>query len=231
MDTTSSNGGSQEPIPTSPNLILPGSSSSEDASAGSDVTAPSAGGPPADTSFVSPVPVEVQAVAPPTLPMTSGLSAQQQTALAALASGMLPGAAAQAAGVVASTLYRWRRKDPAFIAALNAWRNHAQESARDRVLAMAGQATATVLAAMQKGDARTAMTILKGLGAIAPAALGPESVIGVRRVMDRDASKQYVDVQNSRIELRDARNSVARRATGQILIEEDKLQAEKDAAE
>ncbi|MDB5329672.1 MAG: Helix-turn-helix of insertion element transposase [Phycisphaerales bacterium] len=234
MDTISSNGGSPEPIPTSSNPIPQASPAGENAIAGPGPTLQCDSESPVDAddgSITFPAPAGIQPVAPPILPLTTGLSAQQQIALAALASGQLPTAAAKSAGVVASTLYRWRKQDPAFIAALNAWRNLAQEAAHDRVLAMAGQATATVMAAMQSGDARTALTILKGLGAITPSAKGPEDIVAVRRAADRDTYRQYVEVQRERIEQRTECALVLERGIGKALIDEDKKQARLDGIE
>ena len=220
MDTPNSTGGSSEPIPVSFNP-----SESEPSTA--------VGAAPGIGTAGEPTKVTVQSVPPPDvppLPRTAGISEVQHKALAVLASGAGPTAAARAAGVDFSTVYRWRKEDPAFIAALNAWRNHAQESARDRVLAMAGQAMETVLAAMQKGDARTAMAILKGLGAIAPASQGPESVIGVRRAMDRDNYREYINVQRERIEQRDECAIIIHRGTGRTLLQEDKEPPQNHAA-
>jgi hypothetical protein len=81
---------------------------------------------------------------------------------------------------------------------------------------------------MQKGDARTAMAILKGLGAIAPAPQGPESVIGVRRAMDRDNYREYLDVQRERINQREESIFVMHRGFGKQLTEEDRKQAKLD---
>ncbi|HWE95242.1 MAG TPA: hypothetical protein VG269_14845 [Tepidisphaeraceae bacterium] len=230
MDTISSNGGSPEPIPTSPNPIPQAAPGPEETAAACDPGAqPDAQSPADNNAIAAPVPVDVQPVAHPTLPLTKGLSAQQQTALAALASGKLPTAAARAAGVVASTLYRWRKQDPAFIAALNAWRNYVQEAGRDRVLAMIGQATATVMTVMQQGDARTALVILKGLGVITPVPPGPESPEGVHRANDRDNYRRYLDVQRERFQLRKEHRAIVEHPIGNALDEGDRQQDQLEA--
>src|SRR5690348_2306126 len=52
----------------------------------------------------------------------ANVSAQQETALRALAAGRALGEVAAEAGVDRGTLYRWRTRDPQFMAALKAWR-------------------------------------------------------------------------------------------------------------
>ncbi|HWE97194.1 MAG TPA: hypothetical protein VG269_24760 [Tepidisphaeraceae bacterium] len=136
--------------------------------------------------------VDAQPVSPTLIPQCDGLSAQQRVAIASLASGQSISSSAQSAGVSGATIYRWRTKDPAFIAALNAWRNQANTAVRDRLLAMADQAAMTIFGAMRKGDAKTAMTLLKGLGAIAPTPQGPTAVPAVRQDLDREECKQTV---------------------------------------
>src|SRR5665213_1366692 len=64
------------------------------------------------------------------------LSATQVTALEALAAGQSLADAARWAGVNPGTIYRWKKNDPGFIAALNAWRIEALAGARDRLLAL-----------------------------------------------------------------------------------------------
>ena len=58
------------------------------------------------------------------LPQIAGLSAEQRTALSCLVGGETHTRAAQLARVSRATLYNWEKKDPDYIAALNAVRDH-----------------------------------------------------------------------------------------------------------
>jgi transposase-like protein len=104
-----------------------------------------------------------------------GLTAAQDLALIEVAAGQSDRDVADRIGVSHMTVYRWRKQCPAFIAALNALRAQAMENARDRILALAAKAAQTVEKAMDKGDARTAIILLKSLGSLNPPAPGPES--------------------------------------------------------
>jgi hypothetical protein len=170
--------------------------------------------------------VDVQPVSPTLIPQCEGLSAQQRVAIAALASGQSITASAQTAGVSGATIYRWRTKDPVFIAAVNAWRNQAHDAVRDRLVAMADQAAMTILGAMRKGDAKMAMALLKGLGSLSPATRGPESPEAARRELDRGEWDQYVKVQQQRVALRDANDRLRFHRTGEQLLAEDRREQE-----
>ncbi|MDB5175080.1 MAG: Helix-turn-helix of insertion element transposase [Phycisphaerales bacterium] len=208
MESTSSNGGSVEPIPTPSN--------------------PAAGEPLAEAttdaaqSDSAPLVVDAQPVSPALIPQCDGLSPQQRVAITTLASGESFVAAARAAGVSGPTLYRWRKHDPAFVAALNAWRNQAQDAVRDRLLAMADQAAMTIFGAMRKGDAKMAMTLLKGLGSLSPATRGPESADAARRELDRDEWDEYIKVQEQRVALRAANDRLRFNSTGEKMFAQDR---------
>jgi hypothetical protein len=102
-----------------------------------------------------------------------GLTAAQRAAIDRLASGATAVDAAAAAGVGRSTVYRWIKSDPAFAAAYNAWQAEAVETTRARLLALADAAVTTVAAALAKGDAKTALTILQRQGLLTPPTPGP----------------------------------------------------------
>ena len=90
----------------------------------------------------------------------------QLSAIEALAAGQSLNEAAVAAGVDRTTLWRWRRDDDTFRAALAGVRNDAREELSTRLLTLAGKALAVVAAALDAGDARTAIAILRGCGAL-----------------------------------------------------------------
>ena len=189
MDNTSLNGGSAEPIPTP---IDP-------------AAAPSAIQTAAAQPGPAPQVLDAQPVSTSLIPQCEGLSSQQRIAVAALASGQSVAACARSAGVSGATLYRWRTKDPAFIAAVNAWRGQAHDAVRDRLLAMADEAAIAVFAAIRNGDARMAMTLLKGLGAVSPASRGPTTINTARQDMDRQEWEQSVEMDKRRLEARATR--------------------------
>jgi hypothetical protein len=94
------------------------------------------------------------------------LSKPQLSAIEALAAGRSMNEAAAVAGVDRSTLYRWRRDDDDFRAALAGIRNDAREELRTRLLTMATKACVVVETALDAGDAKTAIAILRGCGAL-----------------------------------------------------------------
>ena len=122
------------------------------------------------------LPTVVQArpvVPPPALPQALGLSDRQRRALAALAGGMGPHAAAEIAGVSPVTLFRWRKFHPKFIAAYNAWKAESLRTAQEYLAAANEQAARTILRAVQAGDVRASLAVLRGLGALVPQKIGP----------------------------------------------------------
>jgi transposase-like protein len=95
------------------------------------------------------------------------LGAEQQTALESLMSGKSVAETARTVGVTRMTLYRWLKNDPMFRAAYNEWRESLKESCRARLLAMTDKAADVVEKALQSGDAKWAMDLLKGMGLVA----------------------------------------------------------------
>lgn len=111
--------------------------------------------------------------------MSLALSPSQRTAIELLTSGRTMAAAAVAAGVNRSTLHRWFKGDAAFVAAFNAWQRDVLATSRGRLLSLSDLAVATVARAMNKGDAKTAVAVLKSLGVMdrpVPGATDPAEV-------------------------------------------------------
>jgi hypothetical protein len=98
------------------------------------------------------------------------LNPGQCAALTSLTAGETISQAADAAGVDRHTVTRWIKMDPLFRAAYNAWRQELIESTRARLLRAAEVAAGVVNAAVAKGDARIAMSLLTKLGMATPAA-------------------------------------------------------------
>ena len=108
------------------------------------------------------------------LPKTIGLPDRQRLALQALAAGNSVEDAARIAGISLSTLFRWRKHHPRFIAAWNAWQAESQKTARGLLIAANEHAARTVLRAAQNGDVRASLAVLKGMGTLAPQKAGAE---------------------------------------------------------
>src|SRR5258706_15259799 len=91
--------------------------------------------------------------------------------------------AAEGAGVSRMTLHRWMREDPAFVAAWNAWRAHARRAAASRLLGIADRAVQVVGEAIDGGDAKLALAVVKGMGLMADPQAGSEDAKIVEREM------------------------------------------------
>ena len=127
-----------------------------------------------------------------TVPVAESMLNQMQVrALAVIVRGGAIAEAAAAAGVDRATLYRWRKSDAQFIAALNAWRQEQQLHAKDRLLGLASAATDAVAGTLARGDGRLGMRVLKEL---ACTGTGPTEPTDPARVFgkDPDAPKDAV---------------------------------------
>ena len=93
------------------------------------------------------------------------LTSPQNIALVALTGGCTKAEAARMAGVHRNTLYRWL-SDLTFSEALSRAREELRDAAQARLHAMADQAAQCVEQAMQRGDARTAIQLIKMLGTL-----------------------------------------------------------------
>jgi len=133
----------------------------------------------------------VQTDAGETVPVAeSELAPRQVAALAVIASGGTLSAAAAAGGVDRATLYRWRKEDPQFIAALNAWRGEQVLHAKDKLLGMAQAASDAVCAELASGNGRLGLRVLRELGC---AAAGPTEPTDPARVFpEKDAADPAV---------------------------------------
>ena len=90
------------------------------------------------------------------------LSRSQEAAMQALLSGEQITAAAKTAKVNRSTLHRWL-KEPEFLAALNTCRSELREAQHDRLASLASSAIEVIEQALEEGDARTALAVLRGV--------------------------------------------------------------------
>lgn len=148
-----------------------------------------------DASAASPQPPTAQKV-------FELLSVAQHAALQALSSGQTIQDAAGCAGVARNTITRWLRRDPIFRAAFNAWRQEIVESTRARILKMASDAASTVAKAIENGDARIALAVLKDLGLTHLVVPGSEEPALAGEQID-------IECQNERQSVVSARNNLA----------------------
>jgi hypothetical protein len=102
------------------------------------------------------------------------LTVAQETAVAALLAGRTITDAAADAGVDRATLYRWQNENFAFMAAVNAGRRELRKSVHTRLERLAEKAAGCVEKAIDGGDVKTALEILKGLQVLAPFSIGSE---------------------------------------------------------
>jgi hypothetical protein len=112
--------------------------------------------------------------------LSLALTPGQRKAIEMLTSGHTLVDSATAAGVGRTTLYRWLKGDAKFLAAYNAWQQDALATARGRLLAMSDLAVTTVGKAMNAGDSKTALAVLKSLGVmdrVQPGPTDPEEVV------------------------------------------------------
>jgi len=91
------------------------------------------------------------------------LSPRQMTALKAFHSGSSLTDAAKAAGVTRQTLHRWRTQYHWFSEAMEDWEEGQMVIARSRLVDMADNAIDALAHAIENGDARAAMMVLKSL--------------------------------------------------------------------
>lgn len=91
----------------------------------------------------------------------TNLSQAHTLALESLMSGATTVDAARAAGVDRSTLYRWRRDHDAFRAAFAGARNDLREELSTRLLVLGTKAVEVASGALDLGDVRVALAILR----------------------------------------------------------------------
>ena len=95
--------------------------------------------------------------------LATDLTVTQRAVLAELLSGATVTDAAKSARINRTTVYKWLKK-PAFKSALNDSRNVIRQSLHARLMQTAAQAVETVEKAIEDGDAKSALAVLKGLG-------------------------------------------------------------------
>jgi hypothetical protein len=102
------------------------------------------------------------------------LTPAQELAIAALLAGKTVVDAAVDAGVDRATVHRWLKDDFDFQAAMNAGRRELRRVAYDRLERLAEKAVGCLEQAIDQGDVKAALEIVKGMGILAPSLIGSE---------------------------------------------------------
>jgi transposase-like protein len=126
--------------------------------------------------------------------LSSQLPEDRRQVLEMLLAGTTIAETARTAGITRATIYRWLREDPVFQAAYNLWHEELQESCRSRLLAMTEKAAAAVEKALEAGDARLGMKMLKELGLMAQPPKKPTHPALVARQTALDKRRQLASL-------------------------------------
>jgi transposase-like protein len=126
------------------------------------------------------------------------LGADQRAALESLLVGKSITETARSVGISRTTLYDWMRSDPTFRAAYNKWHDSLRESCQSRLLNLTDKATDAVEKALEAGDARTALQLLKGMGLIGERKIGPTDAEEIRATMELEQQRRNLDLKMRR---------------------------------
>jgi hypothetical protein len=109
------------------------------------------------------------------------LSVEQEHAIELLLTGAPDRAVGEAVGVSRMTVWHWRAESPLFIAELNRRRQEVWRQPQERLRALAARACENLTAAVEAGDLKASIEVLKAIGvygAVAPAGdIDPEVVL------------------------------------------------------
>jgi hypothetical protein len=131
------------------------------------------------------------------------LGVEQQAALELFLTGKTIAETARSAGVSRVAIYRWMKHDAAFQAAYNQWHDQFQESCRSRLQALTDKATDALEKALEAGDARAALQLLKGMGMIKERMPGPTDPEEVEKVLAMDEKRRELKLRRERARLRE----------------------------
>ncbi len=113
----------------------------------------------------------------------------QIAALDAILAGKTAVNAAAAAGIARSTLYHWLKTDFRFQAVLNRGRRDLQQAVACRVERLAADASECVARAINNGDVKAALEVLKRANVFAAAKIGSDD----EAVLQSDAQRRQLD--------------------------------------
>lgn len=131
------------------------------------------------------------------------LGVEQQTALELLLTGKSIAETARSAGVSRVAIYRWLKHDAAFQAAYNQWHDQLQESCRSRLQTLTDKATDALEKALEAGDARAALQLLKGMGMIKERPPGPTDPEEIEKTLAMEKKRQELRLRREKARLRD----------------------------
>jgi hypothetical protein len=141
-------------------------------------------------SLMAPLPVVAEVTLAEAKAMS--LTEPQRAAILKLTSGETRSAAAIAAGVTRTTLYRWLNHDPAFQAAYNAWQKDLVTTAQGQLLAASQEAIGVVVGSIRKGNAALAWKLLQSLGLTKAITPGSTDVRALQRKAELDVKRQDI---------------------------------------
>lgn len=122
------------------------------------------------------------------------LAKEQQLVLEGLVSGKSIKELAQSAGVGRTTIYRWMKHDPAFRAAYNQWHEQMMENGRSRLLMLVDTAADSLRKALEAGDSKAALELLRGMGVLKARAVGPTDAEEIRRLNDLERRRKNIEL-------------------------------------
>ncbi len=128
------------------------------------------------------------------------LTPQQEVVLAALLTGKTVTTAAGEAGIARQTVHRWLASDADFIAAHNRGRRELANAHAVRLLALCGGALDVLEGAIQGGDVKAALAVLKGAGVFAGDAA---------RIEGSDKPDEVRDEEQRRVKALEFQNMIA----------------------
>ncbi len=112
------------------------------------------------------------------------LTPAQEIAIAGLLAGKSVTDTATDAGVDRATVHRWQKRDYTFQAALNAARRELRQTAYGRLERLAEKAVGCIEQAIDHGDVKAALEIVKGMGILAPSAIGSDDAADLAEEAD-----------------------------------------------
>jgi DNA-binding CsgD family transcriptional regulator len=133
---------------------------------------------------------------------TDGLPANKREVLEMLVQGRSVTETAQSTGVGRRTVYNWLKDDPAFAALYNQWHEEMKETCRSRLLMLGGKAAGAIEKALEAGDAKTALQLLKGIGLLTPTPEKPTDAEEVRKDAELERKNRQTERQIAEAKLR-----------------------------
>jgi len=98
-------------------------------------------------------------------------------------------------------VFRWLKNDPVFQAAHNQWHDQIRSSCQSRLLSLTGKAADALEKALDAGDARSALQLLKWMGMIKERVVGPTEPEEVRKKSEIDREERRIALKRDRAKL------------------------------